>query len=428
MIIKIFPSSATFNGVSYNTGKVGQNRGELMKVSGFGLLSGLEKIKPEDYVNYLRMLSALNKRISKPQLHAVISSKGRSCDKVALTVLASVWLKEMGYGEQPYLVVFHKDTANNHVHMVSTRVDRSGKMISNAFEHIRAVQNLNKILAIDEGLTARQDITESLSYRFSSQAEFKLILESRGYVLEERAQRMCLVKFGRRQAEIALEQIKDRISQYSYDTGRAGLLKAIFEKYKATKDTGLRPQTTSFPGGMQKAAKGFTSDLSAFLKEEFGIHLVYQAAAAGIQPTGYMIVDHSAKMVLNGDQIMPLGELISPPGNRTRRKRESNKDDQAPSGAAIAPIQMADRETRIYYGALLKACLYNYPDLNDGLERQGFSVVRSEGTLLLLDPATQLFIPVSQLLSGDDLHFFCQAYHGKQPDCIIKPAKYRRCI
>jgi len=56
----------------------------------------------------------------------------------------------MGYGEQPFLIVYHNDTDNNHVHMVSTRIDRTGKTISSSFENNRAIQNLNKILGLDE--------------------------------------------------------------------------------------------------------------------------------------------------------------------------------------------------------------------------------------------------------------------------------------
>src|SRR5476649_2786039 len=149
MIVKILPAKPTFSGVNYNTNKVDRNKGELMKVANFGPLQGLGKLRPQDYVNYLKMVSAQNKNISKPQFHAVISAKGKSYDKHALTKIAVAWLKEMGYSSQPYLIVYHKDTDNNHVHMVSTRVDRDGIKIPSDFEHRRAVKNINKVLGYD---------------------------------------------------------------------------------------------------------------------------------------------------------------------------------------------------------------------------------------------------------------------------------------
>ena len=148
MIVKILPAKPTFSGVSYNTNKVDRNKGELMKVANFGPLQGLGKLRPQDYVNYLQTVSALNKNISKPQFHAVISAKGKSYDKQALTNIAVAWLKEMGYASQPYLIVYHKDTDNNHVHMVSTRVDRDGIKIPSDFEHRRAVNNIKECLVM----------------------------------------------------------------------------------------------------------------------------------------------------------------------------------------------------------------------------------------------------------------------------------------
>ena len=41
MIVKILSSSASFDGVSYNTGKINKGKGELMKVKNFGALQGL---------------------------------------------------------------------------------------------------------------------------------------------------------------------------------------------------------------------------------------------------------------------------------------------------------------------------------------------------------------------------------------------------
>src|SRR5690606_24014541 len=78
MIVKILKPSTTFKGVRYNTNKVDKDKGELMKVANFGALQALQNLRPTDYVNYLEAQSAASKRTKYPQLHAVISCKGRS--------------------------------------------------------------------------------------------------------------------------------------------------------------------------------------------------------------------------------------------------------------------------------------------------------------------------------------------------------------
>jgi len=144
MILKILPASARFSAVNYNTRKIDRNKGELMKVANFGPLLAFGHLRPQDYINYLTALAALNTNVSLPQFHAVLSAKGRDYDKTTLTQIAEDWLRGMGYGEQPYLVVFHKDTDNNHVHIVSSRVDRNGEKISSAFEWKRGQQMLQR--------------------------------------------------------------------------------------------------------------------------------------------------------------------------------------------------------------------------------------------------------------------------------------------
>jgi hypothetical protein len=78
-----------FPAVAYNTGKMDRNKGELMKVANFGPLQGLGILRPQDYKNYLKMVSATNKAVKKPQLHVAISAGGRSYSKQELTEIAT---------------------------------------------------------------------------------------------------------------------------------------------------------------------------------------------------------------------------------------------------------------------------------------------------------------------------------------------------
>jgi len=281
MVVKFLKASGSFKGVFYNTDKIGQGKAELMAAVNFEALQCLGEIRPMDYANYLDAITARNKGVSQPQLHVAISTTGRSHDKNQLTTIAVAWLEKMGYGKQPYLIVFHKDTENNHVHIVSTRIDHEGRKISSDFERVRAVRALNQVMGVDEDQTAQKDLEQAKSYRFSNLAQFKLILENMGYTLKDND----LIKFGKKLAEVDLAKVGFR----DPDDNRAAQLKAIFKKYAPRYDTA-----------------GFRD----YIKTKMGIELIFHSKD-GKPAYGYTIIDHAQKNVYKGGAIMPLKELFA---------------------------------------------------------------------------------------------------------------------
>ncbi len=281
MVVKFLKPSATFGGVFYNTDKVSLNKAELMVAGNFDALNGLDEIRPADYRNHLKAVSALNKGVRQPQLHVAISTEGHSHDKHELTAIAMAWLEKMGYAGQPYLIFFHKDTEHNHVHIVSTRIDHEGRKISSAFERVRAVKAMNQIMGLDEDKAVQKDLEKAMSYCFSNVAQFKLILEKQGYTIKDND----LIKFGIKQTELDFGKIQFR----DPDPRRATQLKAIFKKYANQQDVA-----------------GFAE----YLKTKMGIELVFHSKD-GKPAYGYTVIDHAQKNVYKGSQIMPLKELLA---------------------------------------------------------------------------------------------------------------------
>ena len=301
MIVKIFPPVKGFPAVRYNTDKMDRGKGELMKVANFGALQAFGSLGPQDYKDYLMQLASLNKRVVYPQFHATISAKGKDSSKNELTGLAEKWLDKMGYGKQPYLIVFHKDTDHNHVHLVTCRVNRKGEKISSAFEHNRAIQALNQLLGLDEDHIARKDLKEALAYRFSTKAQFAMVLESRGYVVRDDK----LVKYGKQLLDIPDLRFSPVNKQ------RAVQLKAIFRKYAPQYSCTLKSETVALPSGFEKVTNRFHSDFSVFMREKFGVEMVFHAAKD--KPVyGYTIIDHAQQCVFKGSEVMPLKALLEP--------------------------------------------------------------------------------------------------------------------
>ncbi|WP_316848943.1 relaxase/mobilization nuclease domain-containing protein [Pedobacter agri] len=305
MIIKILNSSASFAAVRYNTDKVDRGLGHLMVARNFGALDHLSDLRPQDYINYFKLLAAGNKRISKPQFHAVISADGKSVSAEDLSVLAERWLDKMGYGKNPYLVVFHGDTVHHHVHLVSCRVDRDGKKISAGFERIRAVAALNALQGIDVDEICKKDIDAALAFRFSTAAQFKLLLEKRGYGLRETGGKLELFRFGKVLGRVELNLIHARLS--ALDKQRAVQLKQLFLKYLPAHSARLVLVPVS---DYRSSSPQYTSDFAAFALKKLMIEIVFHSAE-GKLPYGYTIIDHAGQQVFKGSQVMKLKEILS---------------------------------------------------------------------------------------------------------------------
>ncbi|MFS2185622.1 relaxase/mobilization nuclease domain-containing protein [Mucilaginibacter sp. Mucisp84] len=391
MIVRILSSSASFHGVSYNTDKIDRGLGELMKVSGFGALQGLTELRPEDYRNELKAVSALNKAIKSPQFHAAISAPGKTYDRYQLTAIAEEWLKAMGYGNQPYLIVFHQDTANNHVHVVSTRINKEGKQINRDFEYIRSVQQLNRVMGLDEKHSVTVDIEKALAYRFATIAQFKMILENQGYTLKEESGQLQVIKFGTKLADLSIEELIRRLNNDKPDAKRTTQLKAILMKYAKVYDSTIKQEIIPLPGRYGKPTGNYTSELAAHLKEKHGLILIFHASE-NKQPYGYSLIDHSRKAVYKGSEIMPLKDLLA-------IEVETIKEQLQDPVQNLMPV---DEQSHSYYSALLKAVINNYPDIRQGLHHQGLDIRYSGHELELIDFTFNHSVPVKELLNEAD--------------------------
>jgi len=306
MIVKILSKSGSFNGVRYSTNKVDKDKGELLLVKNFGLLQGINDLRPQDYINYLKAVSSANTNVKYPQLHVAISCKGRESTKDELASIAETWLDGMGYGKQPYLIIYHKDTMNNHIHIVSTRVARDGKKIPDSFEKIRSYQLLNQILHRDESQETQRDIMAALSYNYSTRAQFMMILEGKGYSLALKNNQYAVCKYGKQQGAVDLSEVDKRMLEFQKDRDRIKQLRAIILKYNKEYSSALYLKNQDL-GGHTRGI--YSSSLAEFLNEKFGLQILFHAKGDK-PPYGYTIIDHAQKAVFKGGDIKPIAEFI----------------------------------------------------------------------------------------------------------------------
>lgn len=380
MIVKILSSAASFPGVDYNTSKMDRNKGELMAVRNFGALQGLTNLRPEDYINYFKMVSATNKAVSKPQFHVTISTEGRLHSKQELTDIGEKWLEKMGYAAQPYLIVFHKDTDNNHIHIVTTRVDKNGKKINSGFEKNRAIQQLNDVMGIDPVLKAKSDIENALSFNYSTKAQFMMILESQGYTISENGGLLNVIKYGKVQDQVNLQHLMTHTSTVP-DQKRIAQLKAILYKYAPQHDL---------------------PSLIQYLKIKHGLILLLHAKGDQ-RPYGYSLLDHSGKNVFKGSEILALKDILS-------MISQSPVDHRVQADPIKYQLVDDDPGRRTYYKAMLKVATNNYPDIRQGLHQVGIDIYQRDNRYFLINRKDGAFIPLDQLLEPTDYHRTLEAF------------------
>ncbi len=387
MIVKFLRKSASFGGVRYNTNKVDSDQGELLSTRNFDALQGLTDLRPQDYINYLEAVSSMSSRIKYPQLHVVISAKGKQFATGELNAVAHDWMHGMGYGEQPYLVILHSDTANYHVHIVSTRVGKDGKKIDNSFEKIRAYEVLHEILGKKALHKVQKDLADALRYNFSTRAQFRTLLENRGYALRQEDQLLKLFKFGKLLNEVRWEDIDKQIRQYSEDSGREKQIYALIDKYRYQFDQKLEAENGIF-----------SSELTRELALRFGLHFVFHSAS-GKPPYGYTIVDYSKNNVFKGSQIYPLARLTGAEEKNAARKSEDKSDRPA-------------------------ASTYSKAELWTKGEHQNSTIEKADRLAEIVDSEEPIAAPIIGLNLTDDVDD--EAVHGKKRNRQNKKSTKKR--
>ena len=319
MIVKILGSaSSNFQGVQYNDKKVEKGTGELMLMKNFPSFIN-ENSSQEEVKNYLKSISK-NEKVKKPQFHAVISTKFQQHSKEELAKVAEDFMQEMGYGNQPFLVVFHNDTENNHVHIVSTRVNKStGKKLNDSYEKLKAQKALIDIKERIYGKNNQETIINLLNYKISSLKQLEILLERNGFKVvknknDENA--LDILKNGVREKTINGNQLN--FSTIKNDN-RAKQIKAILNKYKEVysnkvfKVEDRRHLEKMLPEEKQKEnwkpKIEFESELQKKLREVFGIDVIFHRKD-GLNPFGYSLIDHKTETIYKGSEILKMNDLF----------------------------------------------------------------------------------------------------------------------
>ena len=295
MVVVVLKAATSFAGIDYNERKNEEGKSELLVAENFAM--NPDNLKKSDYIAYMESVCRTNPAVKAKQFHAVISCKGREYSADDLKNVALQYINKMGYGNNPYMIYFHSDTENNHVHIVSTRVQKNGQKVKDNMEAVRSQKVINQIMNVDLALKAKDDISKYMEFSFSTVQQYKLLLEQSGWKLREKDGLLILYKGGEKHASIQLEQIKDKAKQYTPDEERRKQITALLFKYK---------QGLSY------------TELQTLMKDKFGINLVFHTGKGHTKPYGYTLIDYRNKRVLKGGEVMDLKELLVEPNKQAK--------------------------------------------------------------------------------------------------------------
>lgn len=391
MRVKILSSTSSFNGVTYNTNKTQNEKGELTRLRNFGYLQDTRNVGPSEVKNYLIAHSNRNFIVKDKQFHAMISCKGREYSKEQLTDIAHEWVDKMGYGNNPFLIVFHKDTANNHVHIVSSRIDKDGKKISDSFEKLRAQEAINEIMRMNPKHEADKAVDTLREFRFSTKAQGLLILENLGFKVREKGEQLELIKYGSVQGQIHLAEISQKIHSYELDKSLVNQLRAILDKYSKVYQAKPVPLIEPSPGDREKKHIGYRSDLGDFIKDKFGVQLVFHGKV-GKKPYGYSLIDNSNKIIFKGSEVFPMQRFFEQEGER--------KTYQTKKSTVPAPFNLLGEKVK------LQSALNDFSTILQGLEHHSLKIKNRDGDPYLKTsqgefPAKDILSPEQQLALRD---------------------------
>ena len=140
MIGKIIYGETCTGTLNYVFGKKG------MQILGYGNTFS-QSISPKFFGSLLHFQGQRNATKNRYAHISLNLPHGEHLDDKTFLKISEEYMENMGYGEQPYVVVRHTDTEHEHVHIVTTNVKENGKVLRIFNSHRRSMatrQHLEK--------------------------------------------------------------------------------------------------------------------------------------------------------------------------------------------------------------------------------------------------------------------------------------------
>lgn len=249
------------------------------------------------FTNYLDALAATNSKVKNKQFHATISTKGREHSFQELQNIAERYLEHMGYSGNPYLIYAHRDSPNNHVHVVSSRIDAFAKKIPDSLERIRTQQFIEKDLKINFSKNIDDQLKDVLEYKFKSEKVFSALLKKQGYKTRDKEGSIEIIKGGRVQKKFSKRNLRTKLYMDKHDFDDKNRIKAQLYKFSTGTDFEI---------------------LKESMRKNFGIEIIYDyknkqsdqnMVRNSKEVSGYVLVDHNNKTAYDGSELVGLSNL-----------------------------------------------------------------------------------------------------------------------
>lgn len=332
MIAKIGRSANLYGALAYNNLKVEKENGQILFANKIiEMPNGVYSVAQltQSFEPYL----IANRNTEKHTLHISLNPDPK--DQVTdgkFREMAQEYMKEMGYGEQPFVVFKHTDIDRSHIHIVSVCVDENGKKISDKFEKMRSMNVCRElerkhdlIPATDKERKQKDTIFRPVDYRagdVKSQISSVIRHLPNHYQFQTLGEYNALLSLFNITTEKVGGELHRKVQQgllyipLNEKSERAGhpFKASLFGKYAglsalelhfAKCKTSLRdtPTKQTLKSAVTIALQS-TDNEQAFQKQlgEQGINIVVRRNDAG-RIYGMTFIDHNSKSVWNGSRL-----------------------------------------------------------------------------------------------------------------------------
>jgi Relaxase/Mobilisation nuclease domain. len=331
MVAKISSGSSLYSALAYNHHKVNAGQAKVIFTNNM--------VEPKDGNFSIGICTGsfepyllANKRTENPVIHISLNPDPK--DKLndeQLAEIAEEYMKKLGYGNQPFVVYKHEDIDRHHIHIVSVKVDETGKMIRDNFQHrlsMRICRDLERKYGLvpanekqkAEGYSLKAvdpkkgDIKQQIAnvvravsqtWHFQSFNEYKALLSVYNVqVTEVKGEHRGKLYSGivyaalNEKSEVFGTPIKS--SKFGKQAGNEAIQKRIVKSKELIKTNNLKESPKAIIAKALETCKSRTDFEKQLLKNQISV-LFRENESERIY--GVTFIDHRQKFVFNGSRL-----------------------------------------------------------------------------------------------------------------------------